>query len=157
MQHVTEAFPTAATTSGFLAVLRERGGEAVVRWTHAEKLGRMEAVAELFIAEGIETEADLWRWLCGDGAECRANVAKLTAVRGMGRKTIDYFKILCGEQDTASADVHLMRFLKQAGAHARDYVQAREVIAGAAAELGVSAARLDHSIWTYMGKAGRTR
>jgi len=68
VQHVMEAFPEAATTSGFLAVLRERGGEAVVRWTHAEKLGRMEAVAELFIAEGIETEADLWRWLCGDGA-----------------------------------------------------------------------------------------
>jgi hypothetical protein len=29
------------------------------------------------------------------------------------------------------------------------------MIAGAA-ELGVSAARLDHSIWTYTGKAGRT-
>jgi thermostable 8-oxoguanine DNA glycosylase len=124
----------------------------------------MEAVAELFIAEHVETESDLRVWLCGEpaggddaGAACRAHVAKLAAVRGIGPKTIDYFKILCGEQDTAAVDVHLMRFLELAGAHARDYVQAREVIAGAAAELGVSAARLDHSIWTYMGKAGRTR
>ena len=156
VQHVMEAFPEAATTSGFLAVLRERGGEAVVHWTHPEKLGRMEAVAELFIAEGIESEVDLRRWLCGGGAECRANVAKLAAVRGIGPKTIDYFKILCGEQGTAAVDVHLMRFLEQAGVRATSYEQARAVIAGAAAELGVSAARLDHSIWTYMSKAGRT-
>jgi len=156
VQHVMEAFPEAATTSSFLAVLRERGGEAVVRWTHPEKLGRMEAVAELLTAEGVESEVDLRRWLCGDGAECRANVAKLAAVRGMGPKTIDYFKILCGEENTAAVDVHLMRFLELAGAHVSDYEQAREVIAGAAAELGVSAARLDHSIWMYMSKAGRT-
>jgi len=36
------------------------------------------------------------------------------------------------------------------------YEQAREVV-GAAAELGVSAARLDHTIWTYMSMAGRMR
>lgn len=156
VQHVMEAFPEAATTSGFLAVLRERGGEEVVHWTHPEKLGRMEAVAELLIAEGVESEVDLRRWLCGDGAECRANVANLAAVRGVGPKTIDYFKILCGEQDTAAVDVHLMRFLEQAGVRATSYEQARTVIRTAAAELGVSAARLDHSIWTYMSKAGRT-
>ena len=163
VQHVMEAYPEAATTSGFLAVLRERGGQEVVHWTHPEKLGRMEAVAELFIAEHVETESDLRVSLCGESAgaddaevACRANVAKLAAVRGMGPKTIDYFKILCGEQDTAAVDVHLMRFLEQAGVRVSGYEQAREVIAGAAAELGISAARLDHSIWTYMSKAGRT-
>ncbi len=36
------------------------------------------------------------------------------------------------------------------------YEQAREVVAGAAAELGVSAAVLDHSVWTRMSTAGRT-
>jgi hypothetical protein len=164
VQHVMEAFPEAATTSGFLAVLRERGGEEVVHWTHPEKLGPMEAVAELFFAEGVETEADLRGWLCGDGGagagreapDCRANVAKLAAVRGMGPKTIDYFKILCGEQDTAAVDLRLMRFLEQASVQTRDYEQARAAIAEPAALLGVSAARLDHSIWTYMSKAGRT-
>ena len=167
VQHVMESFPEAATTSGFLRVLRERGGEEVVRWTHHEKLGRMEAVAELFIAEGVETEGDLRRWLCGDkaaegseegdvDAACRANVAKLAAVRGMGPKTIDYFKILCGEDGTAAIDVHLMRFLERASVKVRDYDHARQVVADAAPLLGVSAARLDHSIWTYMSKAGRT-
>jgi len=163
VQHVMEAYPEAATTSGFLAVRRERGGEEVVHWTHPEKLGRMEAVAELFIAEHVETESDLRVWLCGESAgaddaeaACRANVAKLAAVRGMGPKTIDYFRILCGEQDTAAVDVHLLRFLEQAGVQVSGYEQAREVIGEAAAELGISAARLDHSIWTYMSKAGRT-
>ena len=161
VQHVMEAFSQAARTSGFLEVLRERGGEEVVHWTHPEKLGRMEAVAELFIEEGVETEADLHCWLCGDGPEdaamCQANVAKLAKVRGMGPKTIDYFKILSGEQDTAAIDVHLMRFLAQAGVRVRDYEDARGAIAEAAASLDVSTAQLDHSIWAYMSKAGQTR
>ena len=155
VQHVM-TIPEAATTSGFLAVLRERGGEEVVHWTHPEKLGRMIAVAELFVSESVETEVDLHFWLCEDGDECRAHVARLAAVHGIGPKTIDYFKILCGEQDTAAIDMHLTRFLEQAGVRVTSYEQAREVIAGAAEELGVSAAQLDHSIWTYMSKAGRT-
>ncbi len=153
VQHVM-TIPEAATTSGFLAVLRERGGEEVVHWTHPEKLGRMQAVAELFAAESVETEADLHFWLCEDGDERGAHIAKLAAVHGIGPKTIDYFKILCGEQDTAAIDMHLTRFLEQAGVRVTSYEQAREVIAGAAEELGVSPARLDHSIWTYMSTLG---
>jgi hypothetical protein len=156
VKHVLETFPEAATTSGFLRLLRERGGDEVVHWTHQEKLGRMYAVAELFISEGVETEADLHRWLCGDESKCRAHVAKLAAVHGVGPKTIDYFKILCGEENTAAIDVHLLRFLEQAGVHPCDYDHAREVLTGAAELLGVSAACLDHSIWTHMSKAGRT-
>jgi endonuclease III len=91
-----------------------------------------------------------------DEATCRANADRLLAVRGMGPKTIDYFRILCGEQDTAAVDVHLTRFLERAGVRVRDYDHARAVIAEAAALLGVPAARLDHSIWTYMSKAGKT-
>jgi endonuclease III len=123
----------------------------------------MEAVAELFIAEGIETEPNLRTWLCGDraagdgaDAACGANITKLAAVHGIGPKTIDYFRILCGVQDTAAIDMHLTRFLQQAGVRVPSYEQARAVVAGAAAELGVPAARLDHSIWTNMSKAGRT-
>ena len=155
VQHVM-GITEAATTSGFLAVLRERGGEEVVRWTHQEKLGRMEAVAELFAAHSVETEEDLRVWLCEYEGECVANASRLGALHGIGPKTIDYFKILCGEQDTAAIDMHLTRFLEQAGVRVTSYEQAREVISGAAAELGVPAAQLDHSIWTYMSKAGRT-
>ncbi len=136
VQHVM-AIPEAATTSGFLVALHKRGGEAVVHWTHPEKLGRMVAVAELFAGEGVETEADLRVWLCSDPAQgdsadgaCTAHISKLAAVRGIGPKTIDYFKILCGEQDTAAVDVHLMRFLERAGVHVTSYEQARVVIAG---------------------------
>ncbi len=68
-----------------------------------------------FAAEGVETEDDLHFWLCEDEGECGANIAKLAAVRGIGPKTIDYFNILCGEQDTAAIDMHLTRFLEQAG------------------------------------------
>lgn len=156
VQHVMRAFPQATTTSSFLDVLRERGGEEVIRWTHPEKLSRIQAVAELFIAEGVETESDLQAWLCGDAPDCRANVASLRSLHGMGPKTIDYFKILCGEEDTAAIDVHLLQFLGQAGIHTHGYKQAREVVVGAAKLLGISAARFDHSIWTYVSEAKKT-
>lgn len=155
VQHVM-TIPEAATTSGFLDLLRERGGEEVVHWTHPEKLGRMVAVAELFVSESVETEADLRFWLCEDGDECIVHIAKLAAVHGIGPKTIDYFKILCGEQDAAAIDMHLTRFLEQAGVRVTSYEQAREVIAGAAEELGVPVAQFDHSIWTYMSNAPKT-
>jgi hypothetical protein len=156
VQRIMELFPEAATTSGFLAVLRERGGEEVVRWTHPEKLGRMNAVGDLFVAQGVETETDLHAWLCGDSPTCAANAAKLLRVCGMGPKTVDYFKILCGEKDATAIDMHLLHFLERAGVQASGYEQAHDVIAAAAPLLGVSAARLDHSIWTYMSKAGKT-
>ena len=53
------ASPEAASTSGFLAALRERDGEEVMHWTHAEKLGRMEAVAELLRRERSSLRASL--------------------------------------------------------------------------------------------------
>jgi hypothetical protein len=43
-----------------------------------------------------------------------------------------------------------------AGVRVTSYEQAWKVVAEAAVELGVPAARLDHSIWTYMSKAGKT-
>ena len=100
--------------------------------------------------------SDLRFWLCEDAGECAANAGKLAAIRGIGPKTIDYFKILCGEQDTAAIDMHLTRFLEQAGVRVTSYEHARAVVAGAAAELGVPAAQLDHSIWTHMSNAGKT-
>ncbi len=155
VQRVMELFPEAATTSGFLRVLRERGGKEVVDWTHPEKLRRMNDVGGLFVAEGVENEADLHAWLCGEGPACVRHAAKLLAVRGMGPKTVDYFKILSGEQDATAIDTHLRGFLEKAGVRAGD-VQAHRVIAATAPLLGVSTARLDHSIWTYMSKAGKT-
>lgn len=65
--------------------------------------------------------------------------------------------ILCGEEDTAAVDVHLLRFLEQAGVHAQDYESARTTITQAADLLGVSAACLGHSIWLCMSGGGRTR
>ena len=154
VQHVM-TIQEAATTSGFLAVLLARGGEEVVRWTHPDKLRRMVAVAELFASVGLETEAHLLAWLC-DGPGSEAHAARLGAVHGIGPKTIDYFRILCGRQDAAAIDLHLTRFLERAGVRVTSYEQAQAVVAGAAAELGVPAAQLDHSIWTYMSKAGKT-
>ena len=154
VQHVL-TIPEAATTSGFLAVLLARGGEEVVHWTHPDKLRRMVAVAEFLVRERIETEADMRTWLC-DGPAAPTHAGEFGAVRGIGPKTIDYFKILCGEQDTAAVDLHLTRFLEAAGVRVTSYVQARRAIADAAIELGLPAAQLDHSIWTFMSNAGKT-
>ncbi len=56
------------------------------------------------------------------------DVERALGLPGIGPKTIDYFKILCGEQDTAAVDVHLLQFFEQAGVRLSDCAQAREIV-----------------------------
>jgi thermostable 8-oxoguanine DNA glycosylase len=104
-------------------------------------------VVALFLAEGIETQNDLKQWLL-----TASNLHKLRAIKGIGPKTIDYFKILVGIS-TSAIDRHLHAFLGLAGLAGCNYVQAQSIINAAADLLGQSKAYFDHSIWQYMSQS----
>jgi hypothetical protein len=72
-----EAFPETAATSGFLVVLRERGGDEVVHCTHPEKLGRIEAVAELLRRERLVISRHIQRALANSGLSPKSTVQKV--------------------------------------------------------------------------------
>jgi len=144
VRRVRDQYPQAKTTSGFASCLAAVGPAAMLNWTGVEKLGRITGVTAFFLAEGIETEGDLARWL-GEPD----NVERLKQLRGIGNKTADYLKILVG-LPTSAVDRHLFRLLALAGINAADYNAAQTIIHRAADLLDWNRALFDHSIWKYM-------
>lgn len=136
-------FPEASTTSGFLALVNERGAGAVLNFG-GDKPGRVVALTWFLKGEGVETEADLAAWLASP-----ANRERLSRLHGIGPKTVDYMQILVGI-DNSAVDRHLIAFVERAGVHAPSYGECKRVIDEAADLLGVEKAVLDHSIWRYM-------
>lgn len=148
-----ENHPEAKTTSGFLALLEERGAGTVLDFG-GEKPGRVLALTRFLQAEGVETAADLAVWL-GEPD----NQARLGRLHGVGPKTVDYIQILVGI-DNSAVDRHLASFLDRAGVKVTGYAERKQIVEEAAALLGVDKAVLDYSIWLYMSdqaQAGRPR
>ncbi len=80
-----------------------------------------------------------------------SNLLKLRNIRGIGPKTVDYFKILAGVS-TNAIDRHLLKFLKLADIEAKNYENAQRIINETADILSMDRAKFDHSIWQYMSK-----
>jgi hypothetical protein len=139
-----EKYSEAKITTGFLTLLEKVGARELLDWNDPDKPNRVLGVARFFSKEGVETEMDLKAWLCDD-----ANIIRLDNLRGIGNKTIDYFKILAGIS-TSAIDRHLVKFLNQAGIKISNYEEAREIINNCAEKMQIDKTLLDHSIWKYM-------
>jgi len=148
---IRRMFPEAATMSGLKKILMERTASDFLDWRGMDRVNRFQAIVDLFSSENIETEENLRDWLMND-----RNLLKLAMIKGIGPKTIDYFKILTGIQ-TCAIDRRLLDFLEQAGIEVSGYGEAKAIINLAADILGVLRSYLDHSIWEYIGKQGSLR
>jgi len=148
VQELKHKYPEAKTTTGFLNLLEKIGPNELLKWNHPEKPDRLLRIARFFSDEGIETETDLKTWL-----ENEPNIAKLKELRGIGNKTVDYFKILSGIP-TSAVDRHLINFLRKAGIEMDkiSYSEERELINKSAERMGIDKSALDHSIWKHMSK-----
>lgn len=146
VERILREYPEARTTSAVLLQLKSAPAKVFLNWGGDDRAKRFCQVTDLFKSEGIETEADLRDWLTHP-----SNCTKLDAIYGIGQKTVDYFKILCGES-TSAIDRHLLAFLELAGVKASGYQDAQDTINAAADLLGVDRACFDHSIWQFMRK-----
>lgn len=144
VQKILHGHPEAATTSGFLRTIEKTGLNALLDWRDPEKPRRLHEVAKLFAVEGVENPEQLKAWL-----ENPQNTARLHAVKGVGSKTIDYFRFLSGIP-TVAVDKHMLNFLKKAGVSVSGYDEAKQVINRAADLMGKDRSLLDQSIWTHM-------
>ena len=117
-------------------------------WRGIDRAERFRQVLILFAAEGIEVESDLQEWLSQE-----PSLLKLRAIKGIGPKTVDYFKILVGVS-TSAIDRHLLKFLELAGLTPCGYLDAQAIINATADILSVDRAYFDHSIWQFMSKGG---
>lgn len=148
IKQIRRMFPAAATMSGLKKVLTERTTSGFLDWRGKDRVTRFDDIVSLFSSESIETEDHLKQWLMNE-----RNLMKLAMIKGIGPKTLDYFKILTGIQ-TCAIDRRLLDFLKQAGIDAPSYDEAKEIINLAADIMSVQRAYFDHSIWEYIGKKG---
>ncbi len=150
------AFHQAKTVSDFLNFMQDNRIEDVIDWhNNPEKVERIKRVAYFFKSEGIETEEGLKMWFEANPQ----NAEKFKQIKGIGNKSVDYFKILSGIKNTSAIDVHLVRFLENAGIglpNAGSYEYARTLIINIAQNLKVEVVDLDHSIWKY-GSSGKNK
>jgi hypothetical protein len=146
VNRILASYPNARTTSSVLSLLKSIKAMEFLSVRDEGRAERLSQVLTLFAAEGIETEADLREWL-SEGA----NLLKLRSIKGIGPKTVDYFKILVGVS-TSAIDRHLLNFLQLAGLSPRGYGDAQFIINAAADILSIDRACFDHSIWQYMSK-----
>jgi len=144
VRHVAAQYPQAQTLDGFLDVLTKHGANVVLQWKGGRKPGLVLALTRFLVEEGNHTVEDLRNWIASDD-----NARKLLALHGVGPKTVDYLRLLLGI-DTSAIDRHVLRFLREAGLDAPNYATAKRIVDEMADLLGLSRARLDHSIWAYM-------
>lgn len=85
-------------------------------------------------------------WILDDG-----NAESLLEINGVGRKTIDYMKLLSGQQ-AIPIDRHMFQFLEIAGVLTADYKEASRILRKTASVLEVGESVLDKTIWNYMSQ-----
>jgi hypothetical protein len=149
VNQILTAHPEARTTSAFRRFLAEIGPETLLNW-RGKKVVLITRLTDFFEAEGVETTTDLYQWL-----KQSENCQRLQQIKGVGDKTIDYFKLLVG-LPTVAVDRHLFNFLARAGIPAAGYGEAQQLIQAAADRMGVSYPSLDSSIWQYMANRSQT-
>lgn len=146
VNRILAQYPEAPTTSSVLRLLKVIPATEFLDWHGEERAERFRQVLDLFAAEGIEAEADLRAWLAKE-----VNLSKLRSIKGIGPKTVDYFKILVGVS-TSAIDRHLLNFLGLAGLVPSGYFEAQTIINAAADIFSIDRAYFDHSIWQFMSK-----
>jgi hypothetical protein len=148
VRHVLVEYPDAQTTTKFWTVLREIGPNTVLRWSHPEKIDRLNRLIELLLAYTIETEAQLSEWLSSNAA-----TEELLSLKGIGPKTVDYLKILVGIP-TIAVDRHVKALFKILDLEFSGYEDFRSVLCHAAEILRIPAHILDGIIWQHLSKNG---
>lgn len=146
VRRVMNEYPNANTSQSFYSLLLEVGPMEVLVWRGEEKPSRLLNITKFFSANGINDEQDLSIWLCDE-----SNIEVLLAQRGIGRKTVDYLKMLVGIPAIA-VDRHLARFVDAACSVTLSYSEARAILSMVAQQMCVDMTSFDYSVWAFMSR-----
>jgi len=146
VNRILATYPEFRTITSILGLLKSVTAIEFLSWRGVDRAQRFQQVLTLFASEKIDTETDLRNWLLDN-----SNLIKLRSIKGIGQKTVDYFKILVGVS-TSAIDRHLLKFLGLAGLTPCGYSDAQVIINETADLLAVDRAYFDHSIWQFMSR-----
>ena len=144
VDRIKHEYPQAKTTTGFQSTLRSVGTTTVLSWAEGKKTKTLEALVALLAENGVESEADLREWMSES-----AHIETLKEIKGIGDKTVDYLRILCG-LDAVAVDVHVRKLVSKAGIQPGSYDHVKSLVTKTAEAMSVPCAVLDYSIWKYM-------
>jgi len=139
-------FPDYRTTCDFIILMQAVPLTKLVDWKNSKKLQCISDLSWFLFNEGIENEDQLAKWL-----DTEKNISQLRKISGIGPKTVDYLKMLSGNQAIA-IDRHLFAFLELAGIFIKTYQEASSIYSKASELLGISNYELDRKVWIYMSK-----
>jgi hypothetical protein len=140
-------FPGYKTTSDFILLMQDVPLTELVDWKNEVKLQRINNLSQFLFNSNIENEDQFAIWLKTD-----KNAEQLKQIKGIGPKTVDYLKMLSGNQAIA-IDRHLFAFLEMAGILIRSYDEANLLYSKTSELLNISKNELDKKIWLYMSKS----
>lgn len=137
-------YSTYTTTSSFQKICAEKGIKNIISWKNDKKPNLITTLLSFLESEKIETCQQFSSWL-----DQEKNTIILQEIKGIGPKTVDYFKILLG-QESIAVDIHLKHFVQMAGIKLSNYDEIKNLITEAANYLKIKPSLLDHSIWNYI-------
>lgn len=132
------------TTCDFIILFQTIPIEEIIQWKNKRKQDTICDLAWYLYKCNVNTEDDLAEWILDD-----ENAESLLNINGIGRKTIDYIKLLSGQQ-AIPIDRHMFQFLEIAGILTTNYKEASRIMRKTAAILEVGESVLDKTIWNYM-------
>lgn len=132
------------TTCDFIILMQTIQLSELINFNNKRKLSCIYDLSWFFYNLNIQDEDNLSIWLASE-----SNVTALYSIRGIGPKTVDYLKMLCGCQSIA-VDRHLFAFLRFAGVVVKTYEEANEIYSKASRVLGITQYELDKKVWTLM-------
>ena len=150
VRRLRETWPDATTSTAFLEHIERDDLEAAVDWRPGERHEQMRQTAELLRAEGIETPAQL-REALAPGSRRDELRSKLRGIRNVGPKTVDYFDILTGWNDSVAIDSRIKKATANAGIKRTGYDHLSAVIRHAAELRGWRVGDLDALLWAEHG------
>ena len=134
------------TTCDFIILTQTISLKELINWNNEQKLDRITQLSWFLFENKVENEDQLAIWLNDEN-----NIITLSKLKGIGPKTLDYLKMLSGNQAIA-IDRHLFKFLELADIFVKTYDEASWIYCKVAEKLNISKYELDKRIWTYMVK-----
>lgn len=137
-------FPQYRTSCDFIILFQTIPLDKLIEWKNERKLNSIIELSWFFQEKDIQNEDQLSVWL-----ESEDNISLLKNIKGIGPKTIDYLKMLSGNQAIA-IDRHLFSFLRLAGVVVNSYEEASTIYKEAAKKLKLTEHEIDRKIWLLM-------
>jgi endonuclease III len=120
--------------------------EELLQWRGVEKIERFRRLLELLVEYHIGSVDDLCFWSATSTGRC-----ELLQVKGIGNKTYDYLRMLCG-QITFPIDRHIIRFLQMADVDIRSYgyETSQRLLFDSCGRLGADPGVIERGLWALM-------